>query len=421
MSKILLKKWFIIILVLKLFCSFSAWFLPYVGISTLGFISISWFLGLILPIIFLTFYIIIGLSRVKDAAEASDEQFADSCYYLGFIFTISSIIFTLFDLNNLDNKLTEIVIRFGAAMLCTVIGLAVRIYLIGFKSNDFNQNMQNSLVIATNNYCLQVDKSAKKLEEMITNIQSSTDNISDILNKTVNDFSIASKKTIDYQLSCIEENQDIYYKNFNHYITNTEKLFSNNYNVLKKYVALADEQIQGVNDNFNKMANFIDSASTNMQDAYTKNIDNQIANTERLFSSNDEVLKKFTSFSDIQITGIYERFTALNNVFNNILGNMRQLDAQLNQYDNHINVLSPKISELFYNIQYQFESTLSALSKQFYTDSQKYINKFEQIPDLIESSIKHQNMESITQRLSQINLALTEIAKNTENKSWFKK
>lgn len=78
-------------------------------------------------------YIALGYHRRDN--EVSDEKFADSCYYLGFIFTITSIIFSLFDLPNIGTKIQDIAVRFGAAMVSTVLGLGVRVYLVSFKKD----------------------------------------------------------------------------------------------------------------------------------------------------------------------------------------------------------------------------------------------------------------------------------------------
>ncbi|PWF49428.1 hypothetical protein C7C56_006605 [Massilia glaciei] len=76
-------------------------------------------------------YIFVGVRR--NDTTVTDEKFADTCYYLGFIFTITSIIFSLFDLPNIGTKIQEIAVRFGAAMVSTVLGLGVRVYLVSFK------------------------------------------------------------------------------------------------------------------------------------------------------------------------------------------------------------------------------------------------------------------------------------------------
>lgn len=117
-----LQKLFLITLILKVVSSGIGWK-----------IGDPWIFGFAIPIFFMAGYIALGLNR--SSYQVPDDKFADSCYYLGFIFTITSIIFSLFDLPNIATKMSDIAVRFGAAMVSTVLGLSVRIYLVSFKKD----------------------------------------------------------------------------------------------------------------------------------------------------------------------------------------------------------------------------------------------------------------------------------------------
>src|SRR6185369_1632964 len=144
MSSILdirVQKLFFITLVIKIGSSFLGWYFQY-----------QWTLGLAVPIAIMVTYIVLGYYRHD--TDVSDEKFADSCYYLGFIFTISAIIFSLFDLPNIGTKIQEIAVRFGAAMVSTVLGLAVRVALVSFKpdTNDALQAAEDAVVSASQKF-----------------------------------------------------------------------------------------------------------------------------------------------------------------------------------------------------------------------------------------------------------------------------
>ena len=89
--------------------------------------------ALVIPLITMSLYIYLGWNR-KDRS-LSDEKFADSCYYLGFLFTIISIVVSLIDMGVKREQLQfdDITLRFGVAMASTALGLAVRVYLVNFK------------------------------------------------------------------------------------------------------------------------------------------------------------------------------------------------------------------------------------------------------------------------------------------------
>ncbi|CAL1240811.1 hypothetical protein [Candidatus Methylocalor cossyra] len=121
---------FLVTIVLKMAASLAAWWL-----------GSPWLLGFAAPLGLMLGYIAVGLRR--GAAACSDEQFADSCYYLGFIFTLSSILVALLDIPALATQLGEIAVRFGAAMVSTVLGLTVRVYLVTFRPT-FQEAMERA-------------------------------------------------------------------------------------------------------------------------------------------------------------------------------------------------------------------------------------------------------------------------------------
>ena len=124
------QKLFVLILLLKIGTSFVGWRL-----------HSPWALGFVAPLTAMAAYVFIGIHR-RDTG-VTDEKFADSCYYLGFIFTITSIIFSLVDLPDIGTRMQEMAVRFGAAMVSTVFGLAVRVTLVGFRM-DFADAVQVS-------------------------------------------------------------------------------------------------------------------------------------------------------------------------------------------------------------------------------------------------------------------------------------
>jgi archaellum component FlaC len=108
-------------------------------------------LGLVVPILAMLVYMVIGYYCREP--EVSEDKFADSCYYIGFIFTITSIILSLFDLKNMGGVagMDHIALRFGSAMVSTVLGMAVRVYLVSFRkdSSDAIKDAEDAVLDAT--------------------------------------------------------------------------------------------------------------------------------------------------------------------------------------------------------------------------------------------------------------------------------
>lgn len=157
------KKLFVLAVLLKVSFSGIGWYR-----------SDPWIFGLVLPLAVMALYI--GLGFRRSDKDVSDEKFADSCYYLGFIFTITSIIFSLFDLPQIGAKMSEIAVRFGVAMVSTVIGLAVRVYLVSFKQdlNDAVEAAENGVIDATYRLREQLTIALEKMREFDSRVDEAT-------------------------------------------------------------------------------------------------------------------------------------------------------------------------------------------------------------------------------------------------------
>lgn len=154
MIRIRMQKLFVLTVVLKLGTAFLGWRF-----------SMPWSLGFAVPLGVMCVYIAAGMRRADD--DVSDEKFADTCYYLGFIFTITSIIFSLFDLPQIGTRIQDIAVRFGAAMVSTVLGLAVRVFLVSFRkdSSDAVQEAEDAVVEAAQRFREQLVIAVEKLRD----------------------------------------------------------------------------------------------------------------------------------------------------------------------------------------------------------------------------------------------------------------
>lgn len=123
-------------------------------------------LGMAAPMAVMILYMYVGYH--KRESDVSEDKFADSCYYLGFIFTIVSIIMCLIDVPKLSpgRGMYEIAMRFGTAMISTVLGMIVRVYLVSFRKDtaDSIKDVEASLIETTRAFTLQMQDTVKNLQ-----------------------------------------------------------------------------------------------------------------------------------------------------------------------------------------------------------------------------------------------------------------
>jgi len=87
------------------------------------------------PIAILVGYYLYGRGRSR--AEISTAQFGDTVYYLGFLFTLVALLAAMSLFAKIGGDfLARLVPQFGLALSTTVLGLALRIYLVNFTATQ---------------------------------------------------------------------------------------------------------------------------------------------------------------------------------------------------------------------------------------------------------------------------------------------
>lgn len=172
------QRLFLVILCLKVLSSGIGWYFMF-----------PWSFGFFLPLALMSTYIIVGLKRHD--SDVSDEKFADTCYYLGFIFTITSIIFSLFDLPNIGDRIQDIAVRFGAAMVSTVLGLSVRVYLVSFKKDvvDAIHDAEDAVLDASRRLTEQLTMALEKLHGFEVQVDAATSSSVERVNLQIENLS----------------------------------------------------------------------------------------------------------------------------------------------------------------------------------------------------------------------------------------
>ncbi|PJG82907.1 hypothetical protein [Caviibacterium pharyngocola] len=156
------KKLFVAACVLKIGALLAAYFL-----------NDLWIAGFALPLVIMLFYILIG-NFYRDKV-VSDDKFADSCYYLGFIFTIATILVTLIELNRIGSEIDVIAARFAVAMSSTLLGVVARVLIIGFKrdANDAVTQTEEAIIASADKLIAQMENLTDKMAMFETQIAES--------------------------------------------------------------------------------------------------------------------------------------------------------------------------------------------------------------------------------------------------------
>lgn len=244
-ERISIQRVFLVVIISKLLCSVFAWYF-----------NSPWIAGLIAPLTLMIGYIVFGVN--KPNREISNERFADSCYYLGFVFTISSIIVSLFDLPNIGTKIEDISIRFGAAMISTVIGLIVRVYLVNFRQDfqDAIKIAEDSLLDSAKTFRMHLELSVDNLRQLEITTAELTKSITQKMEESANNTSLLYAEKYEKLFEEITKStHEILAKSQQQIELNTSTLG----NSFKEYGNNIDKSYQSLEITVNKFSENIDA------------------------------------------------------------------------------------------------------------------------------------------------------------------
>jgi hypothetical protein len=97
-------------------------------------------LNVIMPLGVMFVYAVAG--KGQDEASGTTDSFADSVYYLGFLLTLVALVMALISMGNSQSGNLDLKLRFGIALLTTIIGLVTRTYYSNFKPS-FSDSIQS--------------------------------------------------------------------------------------------------------------------------------------------------------------------------------------------------------------------------------------------------------------------------------------
>ncbi len=87
------------------------------------------------------------------------DQIGDNCYYLGLLFTLASLSFSLYEFETGITSAEKIITNFGIALTTTILGLFLRVFLSQFRQDpiDIEREAQLELADASSRLRSQLD------------------------------------------------------------------------------------------------------------------------------------------------------------------------------------------------------------------------------------------------------------------------
>ena len=183
-------------------------FFTIIGIASIFFVrtfsSGDLIFQMVVPGLVVILYSILIFQKGKNVL--SQDQLGDSVYYLGFILTLWALILALYDLSS-DPKAEDIISKFAIALVTTVVGIFVRVFMSQFApaQEDINEmsekmlsdtalNLKTQLDVTITTFTGLIDELSRKTSETL---EKNSLELSTFLKENSEEFSKSSKKIIN--------------------------------------------------------------------------------------------------------------------------------------------------------------------------------------------------------------------------------
>jgi len=252
----------------------------------------------------------------------SQDQLGDSVYYLGFIRTLWALILALYDLSE-DPKAEDIISKFAIALVTTVVGIFVRVFMSQFApaQEDINEmsekmlsdtalNLKTQLDVTITTFTGLIDELSRKTSETL---EKNSLELSTFLKENSEEFSKASKKIIN---------------NLN-----------NASDTLIQKSSSLDKTLEGLNnttENFNENLNALNSALTQNNPA------KEISNLQDVF---ENMSKSMESYKEIVTTDLKEISSNKKEIFKSLEESREALQKMYNNMSNMSDLIVSKLKQ----------------------------------------------------------------------------
>lgn len=282
---------------------------------------------LIATLLLMLGYFFIG-SKVNNNHLISIEQFADSNYFLGFLFTLISLSIALLNLATDNNSMDILINQFGIAILTTLLGLFIRIYLINFTPTEESNREAFDLIIAEKMQLINdqitetIDKNiifSKVIDEKIYIFSDNTKNMLNdfsmnlidnldvnMLKKLIQGITTEMNKTYEEQTKILSNIYTNLEDNQNNYVSNI-KIISDSIN--KNY-----ETIENFNTFMNKVKNSIESYTEEINIASKTLNNNHNTTIEKVDTSILKLDTELTAINSMMVTLVKDLITVNENL-----------------------------------------------------------------------------------------------------------
>lgn len=355
---------------------FCAFLIGSIAIIFLKYLSVHGWLVTLVAISIMLAYAIIG---TKNKIKVRIDVIGDNLYYLGFLFTLISLSFSLHQLGKGLADINSLLENFGLAIGTTLTGLALRVFFNQPKADiaEYENTIRLSLTEATANFIGETSKIGRDIstlrsvfnqiiEETRDSQKQATESLGKAIEEQIHLLDQASSKNqnnIDEFLNKIKIAQDTFANNFKINSESMAQVISNSMtqiNVGANGFASSFTEMNNSIDELKNTMNFLNNILGTWDSTVSKILENhdrlteqqklsstQLANShELIISTNKSISNSFTKLMNELEVATIKSNEKISDKSQNVVENFKVISASATNLSNELENVCSKIHEL---------------------------------------------------------------------------
>ena len=289
------------------------------------------------------------------------EVVADAIYYLGFLYTFMALLVGF--LSSVGNVAAlNIIELIGVALMTTVVGLAIRIYLVHFQRLDLNeeQEIRQSVVQSMGLLNREINDSIEHIknlrEESVGNLTGTIDDIQNSITNSLQDFQVGLEDQLNNVRSTVTEQMNI---NLSNQMENLNLIAKESVQNLSNVTTTLASRINDIDIPQDIVTARIDSALENFRNQ-SNMLGMEVQEVNRLINAEKENIIEVNNKLEILVTTLGTMdldFGPLNNAANTV--------GTLNTSLSHLNTTLNNLDQALVTHSSQFTSNIGEASTSF--------------------------------------------------------
>ncbi len=298
--------------------------------------------------------LIYGVSCMK-SPQGAHEGAADSVYYLGFLFTLFSLIVSLLPpvIQNVSLDAAKVLTAFSVALSTTFIGLIFRVLIvqdIEFADDEL-EDSNRKVIDATNQLVIKLNLVTSQLDETNKAVHGSFTSLAEELDNVAGDFSKKASTTLDSIIDKILETSDGYMDSFSKNQDNINASLELTIESITRKINAYEASVQLLNNSSTQAAISLESLKNAGQ-----NIELGLNGVTASWKDDlDANMKTLLGAFDSTLSDIVMNIDSKSRKFSNVLNNVEMMS---NSYEG----VSSQLDKLHYKFEEQAENLLKKVS-----------------------------------------------------------